>query len=87
VAAYARSVDVVIIGPEAPLAAGIVDALNDHGVRAFGPTQQAALIESNKGWARAFMSEHGIKGCPKYALFDDLNEADRFIKRISMTAS
>jgi phosphoribosylamine--glycine ligase len=80
VASFARSADLVVIGPEAPLAAGIVDVLNDHGVRAFGPTQKAALIESNKGWTRTFMSQHGIKGCPKYALFDDLSEADRFIK-------
>jgi phosphoribosylamine--glycine ligase len=80
VADYASSADLVVIGPEAPLAAGVVDVLNDRGVRAFGPTRQAALIESNKGWARSFMSRQGIKGCPKYALFDDLSAADRFIK-------
>ncbi|MGZ4892358.1 MAG: phosphoribosylamine--glycine ligase, partial [Halobacteriota archaeon] len=79
VADYARSADLVVIGPEAPLAAGVVDVLNDHGIRAFGPTRQAALIESNKGWARSFMSRQGISGCPKYALFDDLSDADRFI--------
>jgi phosphoribosylamine---glycine ligase len=80
VADYARSADLVVIGPEAPLAEGVVDVLNDRGVRAFGPTRQAALIESNKAWARSFMSREGIKGCPKYALFDDLSDADRFIK-------
>ena len=80
VADYAGSADLVVIGPEAPLAAGVVDVLNDRGVRAFGPTRQAALIESNKGWARSFMSRQGIRGCPKYALFDDSSDADRFIK-------
>jgi phosphoribosylamine--glycine ligase len=80
VADYARRADLVVIGPEAPLAEGIVDVLDDRGVRAFGPTRKAALIESDKGWARSFMSEKGIKGCPKYALFDELSEADRFIK-------
>jgi len=80
VADYARRADLVVIGPEAPLAEGIVDVLEDRGVRAFGPTRNAALIESDKGWARSFMSEKGIRGCPKYALFDDLRDADRFIK-------
>jgi phosphoribosylamine---glycine ligase len=80
VADYARSTDLVVIGPEAPLAAGAVDVLNDRGVRAFGPTRQAALIESDKGWTRSFMSRHHIKGCPKYALFDDLRDADHFVK-------
>ena len=80
VADYARCADLVVIGPEAPLAEGLVDMLDHHGVRAFGPTRQAAAIESDKGWARSFMSEKGIRGCPKYALFDDLSDADRFIK-------
>ena len=80
VADYAHDVDLVVIGPEAPLAEGLVDALESRGVRAFGPTREAALIESDKGWARSFMSEKGIKGCPKYALFDDLTDADQFIK-------
>jgi len=80
VADYARRVDLVIIGPEAPLAEGIVDALNDRGIRAFGPTRRAALIESDKSWARAFMAQNDIRGCPRYALFSDLNEAGRFIK-------
>jgi phosphoribosylamine--glycine ligase len=77
---YARRADLVVVGPEAPLAEGLIDALHGRGIRAFGPTQDAASIESNKGWARAFMSREGIKGCPKYELFEDLNEADRFIK-------
>jgi phosphoribosylamine--glycine ligase len=80
VADYARRADLVVIGPEAPLAEGIVDMLDERGVRAFGPTRNAALIESDKGWARSFMSEKGIRGCPKYALFDDLRDADRFIR-------
>ncbi len=80
ITSYADKVDLVIIGPEAPLAEGIVDALEAAGVRTFGPTKHAAMIESDKGWARSFMSEHGIKGCPTYELFTDLSEADKFIK-------
>ena len=54
VADYARCADLVVIGPEAPLAEGIVDVLDHRGVRAFGPTRKAAAIESDKGWARSF---------------------------------
>jgi len=77
---YADKFDLVVIGPEAPLAAGIVDSLESRGIRTFGPTTNAAMIESDKGWARSFMSKHGIKGCPRYELFTDLFEADTFIK-------
>ncbi|MGZ4919424.1 MAG: phosphoribosylamine--glycine ligase [Halobacteriota archaeon] len=80
VADYAERVDLAIIGPEAPLAEGIVDALTSRGVRAFGPTQQAARIESDKSWARSFMTRHDIAGCPQYALFEDVSEADSFLK-------
>jgi len=80
IADYATHADLVVVGPEAPLAAGIVDALHEREIRAFGPTRQAALIESNKGWARSFMFNEGIKGCPKYKLFEDLSEAEGFIR-------
>ena len=61
-AARDHSIDVVIVGPEVALAAGLVDALGAAGVRAFGPTQAAARLESSKGWARAFCERHGIAG-------------------------
>ncbi|MGZ4929872.1 MAG: phosphoribosylamine--glycine ligase [Halobacteriota archaeon] len=80
VADYAERMDLAIIGPEAPLAEGMVDALTDRGVRAFGPTQQAARIESDKSWARSFMTRNDIAGCPQYALFDNLREADSFLR-------
>ncbi len=80
VADYAERADLAIIGPEAPLAEGIVDVLTERGVRAFGPTQQAARIESDKSWARSFMMHNDIAGCPHYAFFDDVREADRFLK-------
>ncbi|MCS6945007.1 MAG: phosphoribosylamine--glycine ligase, partial [Sutterellaceae bacterium] len=49
-----------VVGPEAPLAAGIVDAFRARGLRIFGPTQAAAQLESSKDFAKAFMTRHGI---------------------------
>src|SRR5512144_1570667 len=60
--AFARERDVAltIVGPEAPLASGIVDAFRAEGLRIFGPTQAAAQLESSKHYAKAFMARHGI---------------------------
>ena len=52
--------DLVVIGPEVPLAAGIVDALQAAGVRVFGPTQAGAMLETSKGFAKEFMRRWGI---------------------------
>jgi phosphoribosylamine--glycine ligase len=49
-----------IVGPELPLSLGLVDELNARGLRAFGPTRAAALLESSKGFAKQFMRRHGI---------------------------
>src|ERR1022692_1749201 len=49
-----------IVGPELPLSLGIVDALKKRGLRAFGPTQAAAMLESSKGFAKQFMQRHNI---------------------------
>ncbi|MBN1422087.1 MAG: phosphoribosylamine--glycine ligase [Planctomycetes bacterium] len=53
-------VDLVVVGPEAPLAAGLVDALEAEGVRAFGPRKQAAEIEASKAWCHEFLERHGV---------------------------
>ena len=60
--AFARreSVALTIVGPEGPLAAGIVDAFNAAGLRIFGPTRAAARLESSKDFAKAFMLRHRI---------------------------
>ena len=50
----------VVVGPEIPLAAGVVDALVSRGVRVFGPTRAAAMLETSKGFAKAFMRRWGI---------------------------
>jgi phosphoribosylamine--glycine ligase len=53
-------IDLVVVGPEAPLAAGLVDQLMDSGVNVLGPTRKAAQLESSKVFAKDFMARHGI---------------------------
>ncbi|HBQ97641.1 phosphoribosylamine--glycine ligase [Roseofilum sp. Belize Diploria] len=62
IADYAKThaIDLIIVGPEAPLALGITDALQSHNLTVFGPTQAGAQIESSKAWAKALMSEASI---------------------------
>ncbi|AUH53342.1 phosphoribosylamine--glycine ligase [Chromobacterium sp. ATCC 53434] len=60
--AFAREekIDLTVVGPEAPLAAGVVDAFRDEGLKVFGPTRYCAQLESSKDFAKAFMQRHGI---------------------------
>jgi phosphoribosylamine---glycine ligase len=58
--ALAEKVALTVVGPEAPLAAGIVDLFRSRGLRIFGPTRAAAQLESSKSFAKAFMQRHGI---------------------------
>ncbi|WP_293914544.1 phosphoribosylamine--glycine ligase [Deinococcus sp.] len=58
--AQAEQVGLVIVGPEAPLAAGVIDALEAVGIPAFGASQRAAQLEGDKAWSKAFMLRHGI---------------------------
>ncbi len=67
-----------VVGPEAPLAAGIVDAFRAADQRIFGPTQASARLESSKAFAKAFMQRHGIPSAA-YASFDDATAAHRYI--------
>lgn len=68
-----------VVGPEAPLAAGIVDAFRAAGLRIFGPTQAAARLESSKAFAKAFMQRHGIPTAA-YATFTDPESAHAYIR-------
>ena len=67
-----------VVGPEAPLAAGIVDAFRAAGLRIFGPTQAAARLESSKDFAKAFMQRHGIPTAA-YASFTDAAAAHAYL--------
>jgi phosphoribosylamine--glycine ligase len=58
--AVSNKMALTVVGPEAPLAAGVVDEFRKHGLRVFGPTQAAAQLESSKAFSKAFMKRHGI---------------------------
>ena len=77
---YARekSIDLTVVGPEAPLAAGVVDAFRSAGLRIFGPTRAAAQLESSKDFAKSFMVRHGIPTA-RYATFSDAAKAHAYI--------
>ena len=79
-AAKDNKVDLVVVGPEAPLAAGIVDKLQSLGIPAFGPTKEGALIESSKVFAKRLMHKYGIP-CAKDAVFSSFKEAEAYIKK------
>jgi phosphoribosylamine--glycine ligase len=78
---YAESVDatLAVIGPEAPLAAGVADALDEAGVYAFGPQENEARIETDKSFQREFMAEHDVSGCPDFEVFEDVEAACEFV--------
>ena len=68
--AQAERVELTVVGPEQPLAAGVVDEFRAHGLRIFGPTRAAAQLESSKAFSKAFMQRHGIPTA-EYATFTD----------------
>ena len=72
--ARVEGVGLTVIGPEAPLAAGIVDLFRSCGLRIFGPTRAAAQLESSKSFAKDFMRRHGIPTAD-YATFTDAGAA------------
>jgi len=81
VTAYARAVGatLAVIGPEAPLAVGVADALDEAGIYAFGPHEAEARIETDKAFQRRFMRRYDIPGCPAFETFDDPEAACEYI--------
>jgi phosphoribosylamine--glycine ligase len=79
-AAKRLSIDLAVIGPEAPLAEGIVDVLTEQGIPAFGPTRAAAHIETSKVFAKDLMSRYGIP-CAQSRAFTSFEEAKRYVER------
>jgi phosphoribosylamine--glycine ligase len=69
------------VGPEAPLAAGVVDEFRAHGLRIFGPTQAAAQLESSKAFSKAFMKRHSIPTAA-YESFTNLVQAHAYVDRM-----
>ena len=72
-------IDLTVVGPEAPLAAGIVDRFEQLGMSIFGPTKAAAQIESSKVFARKVMQKYGIP-CPKGITFSSYPKAKRYVE-------
>ena len=74
----AENIAFTVIGPEAPLAAGIVDDFRAAGLPVFGPTRAAAQLESSKDFAKAFMKRHGIPTA-QYQTFEDAKSAHDYV--------
>ncbi len=74
-----EQVHLTLVGPEAPLAAGIVDVFRKRGLRIFGPTQAAAQLESSKDFAKRFMARHGIPTAD-FATFSDAQAAHAYVE-------
>ncbi|MCS6811861.1 MAG: phosphoribosylamine--glycine ligase [Tepidimonas sp.] len=79
--AVQQRIDLTVVGPEAPLAAGIVDLFRAAGLRIVGPTQAAARLESSKAFAKAFMQRHGIPTAA-HATFADAAAAHAYVERV-----
>jgi len=73
-----EGVALTVVGPEAPLAAGVVDEFRAHGLAIFGPTQAAAQLESSKAFSKAFMKRHGIPTA-EYETFTDPQMAHAYV--------
>ncbi|MCC7576223.1 MAG: phosphoribosylamine--glycine ligase, partial [Methanomethylovorans sp.] len=84
--ATANNIDLAFIGPEAPLASGLADALEDVGIGVVGPRKAVAQIEFDKAWARNFMRKHGIEGCPVFEVFTEKEPMFDFIAELGNVA-
>ncbi len=76
--AVSEKIALTVVGPEQPLAAGIVDQFRAHGLRVFGPTKAAAQLESSKAFSKAFMQHHGIPTA-EYETFTDAVAAHAYV--------
>ncbi|MEY3473709.1 MAG: hypothetical protein RL087_167 [Pseudomonadota bacterium] len=76
--AQAEKIALTVVGPEAPLAAGVVDEFRAHGLRIFGPTRAAAQLESSKAFSKAFMQRHGIPTA-EFQTFSDAAAAHAYV--------
>ena len=78
--AATNKIALTVVGPEQPLAAGIVDEFRAHGLRVFGPTKAAAQLESSKAFSKAFMKRHGIPTA-EYETFTDAVAAHAYVDK------
>ncbi len=76
----AEKIELTVVGPEAPLAGGLVDLFRARGLRVFGPTRAAAQLEASKDFAKAFMTRHGIPTA-RYQTFTSAPEARAYVSQ------
>ena len=79
--ALAQKIAVTVVGPEVPLAAGIVDEFRQAGLRVFGPTKAAAQLESSKAFSKAFMKRHNIPTAA-FETFTEASAAHAYIDKM-----
>ena len=79
--AQENKIGLTVVGPEGPLAAGVVDEFRAHGLRIFGPTKAAAQLESSKAFSKAFMQRHNIPTAA-YEAFTDPTAAHAYVQRM-----
>ena len=77
-----QTIDLVIVGPEAPLSEGLVDQLNSSNILSFGPTQKAAQLESSKSFAKSLMMDNEVPTA-RYEISHNKDSASKSIKRFS----
>src|SRR5690606_7259139 len=78
--AAGQRIDLTVIGPEAPLALGIVDAFQQQGLAVFGPTRAAAQLEASKAFSKDFMQRHGIPTA-ECGIFEEFEAARGFVRQ------
>jgi phosphoribosylamine--glycine ligase len=81
VAGYAqeKGVEIAVVGPEAPLAAGVADALEQKGIKCVGPMKYPAQLETDKSFCRTLMQKYGVGGLPDFGIFKDAADACDYI--------
>ena len=77
-----KNIDMTVVGPEAPLVDGIVDAFEENGLKIFGPKKEAAMLEGSKSFAKEIMNSANIPTA-KAEIFDNKNDALKFIKSLT----
>lgn len=78
-----KEIDLTVVGPELPLALGIVDRFQELGLKVFGPSRAAARIESSKVWAKQFMRKYHIPSA-SFMIFDSMKEAIKFVRSAAL---
>ncbi len=81
--AQSKSIDLTVVGPEAVLTEGIVDAFEKRGLRVFGPNKAAAQLEGSKAFSKNLMKQYNIPTA-KYSVFDDAQAAHEYVKQIGV---